>query len=58
MYDACMVSVNEIYSRLQEALHMEWVEDVQLFVRKGAAQPAAYHMAAPLLADILQSLQV
>ena len=37
---------------------MEWVEDVQLFVCKGAAQPAAYQMAAPLLADILQSLQV
>ena len=37
---------------------MEWVEDVQLFVRKGAANPAAYRMAAPLLADILQSLKV
>lgn len=37
---------------------MEWVEDVQLFVRKGAANPSAYRMAAPLLADILQSLKV
>lgn len=37
---------------------MEWVEDVQLFVRKGAASPLAYRMAAPLLADILQTLQV
>lgn len=37
---------------------MEWVEDVQLFVRKGAANPSAYRMAAPLLADILHSLKV
>ncbi len=43
---------------VQEAQHMEWVDDVQLFMRKGAASPVAYHMAAPLLADIATSLQV
>lgn len=37
---------------------MEWVDDVQLFMCKGAASPVAYHMAAPLLADITTSLQV
>ena len=37
---------------------MEWVDDVQLFMRKGAASPVAYQMAAPLLADIATSLQV
>ncbi|KAL0021479.1 hypothetical protein WJX79_009021 [Trebouxia sp. C0005] len=41
----------------QEAQHMEWVDDVQLFMCKGAASPVAYHMAAPLLADITTSLQ-
>ncbi|DBA96348.1 TPA: hypothetical protein ACH3X3_002523 [Trebouxia sp. C0006] len=41
----------------QEAQHMEWVDDVQLFMRKGAASPVAYNMAAPLLADIATSLQ-
>lgn len=41
----------------QEAQHMEWVDDVQLFMRKGAASPVAYQMAAPLLADIATSLQ-
>lgn len=41
----------------QEAAHMEWVDDVQMFMRKGAASPVAYHMAAPLLADIANSLQ-
>ncbi|KAL0032203.1 hypothetical protein WJX77_010754 [Trebouxia sp. C0004] len=41
----------------QEAQQMEWVNDVQLFMRKGAASPVAYHMAAPLLADIATSLQ-
>ncbi len=43
---------------VQEAQHMEWVNDVQLFMRKGAASPVAYNMAAPLLADIATSLQV
>lgn len=43
---------------VQEAQHMEWVDDVQLFMRKGAASPVAYHMAAPLLADIATCLQV
>ena len=43
---------------MQEAQHMEWVDDVQLFMRKGAASPVAYQMAAPLLADIATSLQV
>ena len=37
---------------------MERVDDVQMFMRKGAASPVAYHMAAPLLADIANSLQV
>ena len=43
---------------VQEAAHLEWVDDVQLFMRKGAASPVAYHMAAPLLADIANTLQV
>lgn len=43
---------------MQAAQHMEWVDDVQMFMRKGAATPVAYHMAAPLLADIASSLQV
>ena len=43
---------------LQEAQHMEWVDDVLMFMRKGAGSPRAYQMAAPLLADIATSLQV
>ena len=43
---------------VQEAQHLEWVDDVQLFMRKGAASPMAYRMAAPLLADIATSLKV
>lgn len=37
---------------------MEWVDDVQMFMRKGGGSPRAYQMAAPLLADIATSLQV
>lgn len=37
---------------------MEWVDDVLLFMRKGASSPQAYQMAAPLLADIVTSLKV
>lgn len=37
---------------------MEWVDDVLLFMRKGASSPQAYQMAAPLLADIATSLKV
>ncbi|KAL3161888.1 hypothetical protein ABBQ38_008976 [Trebouxia sp. C0009 RCD-2024] len=36
---------------------MEWVDDVLLFMRKGASSPQAYQMAAPLLADIVTSLK-
>lgn len=43
---------------VQEAQHMEWVDDVQMFMRKGGGSPRAYQMAAPLLADIATSLQV
>ena len=43
---------------MQEAQHMEWVDDVLMFMRKGAGSPRAYQMAAPLLADIATSLQV
>ena len=42
---------------VQEAQHMEWVDDVLLFMRKGGASPQAYQMAAPLLADIATSLK-
>lgn len=37
---------------------MEWVDDVVMFMRKGAGSLRAYQMAAPLLADIATSLQV
>lgn len=43
---------------MQEAKHMEWVDDVLMFMRKGAGSPRAYQMAAPLLADIATSLRV
>ena len=43
---------------MQAAKHMEWVDDVLMFMRKGAGSPRAYQMAAPLLADIATSLQV
>lgn len=37
---------------------MEWVDDVQLFMRKGGGSPQAYQIATPLLADIAASLKV
>lgn len=43
---------------VQEAQHLEWVDDVLLFMRKGPSSPRAYQMAAPLLADIAASLKV
>lgn len=54
LQEACCQADGEV----QEAEHMEWVDDVQMFMRKGAASPVAYRMAAPLLADIATSLKV
>lgn len=54
----CSVQSFIAFVVVQAAQHMEWVDDVQMFMRKGAATPVAYQMAAPLLADIASSLQV
>ena len=43
---------------MQEMAHMEWVQDVELFVKKGYAVPEAYCMAQSLLGDILTAFQV
>lgn len=43
---------------LQEIAHLEWISDVELFVKKGYAAPEAYCMAQPLLRDLISAFQV
>ena len=43
---------------MQEIEHLEWVSDVELFVKKGYAVPEAYCMAQPLLQDLTSAFQV
>ncbi|KAK9830742.1 hypothetical protein WJX74_004849 [Apatococcus lobatus] len=41
----------------EEIEHLEWVSDVELFVKKGYAVPEAFCMARPLLQDLSSAFQ-